>query len=309
MPQTPEAAEVLVISGRIDRTGRFLPGRCRSTRHVHRWPRVVESAYVAELLDRAGEPVHRVPALVVREQNCDTTDDERYLVTAYLGLSPEAVVVRLRKDDLVLWRREIPEAPALGVRLDTGAVSRIRPVLLAFDLSEPGEGAYLQLMYQWGERRFHTLDVLDARPEVTVDLADAPGGPACRFVVIYSNGLRSAVAATEEFPLEPLGPSVTIVEPSDGAELLVGRHLVLVGQAVDVERAGGARDEDLSWWLDGDRVASGPIAGADRIAPGEHRVALRYEGPGGAGRAEARITVTAARVPTAEEWQPFDEFD
>ncbi|WP_406164042.1 hypothetical protein OG806_49190 [Streptomyces sp. NBC_00882] len=308
MPDTPEATEVLVISGRIDRAGQFRPGRCRSTRYVRRWPRAAESAYVAELLDRMEEPVQRVPALVVREQACDPTDDERFLVTAYLGLSREAVMVQLRKDDLVLWRRDIPEPPGLGVRLPTGSMSRDRPVRLSLELSRRGEGAYLQVIYQWGERRFQTVDVLAPQSEVNVDLAQLPGGEACRFVVIYSNGLRSAVAASDTFHLEPLGPSVTIVEPSDGAGLVVGQHLVLAGQAVDLERAGGARTADLSWWLDSDRVAVGPIGGVDRLASGEHRVTLRYEGEGRTEEAEVGITVTPAQVPTAEEWEPFDQF-
>ncbi|MFG2394842.1 hypothetical protein ACGFYF_39130 [Streptomyces lavendulae] len=308
MPETPEAIEVLVIKGRIDRAGQFRPRRCRSTRHVRRWPRAEESVYVAELLDRAEQTVQRAPALVVRELACDSTDDERFLVTAYLGLSPEATSVQLRRDASVLWRREIPEAPGLGVRLSGGTASRTRPVSLALDLSRPGDGAYLQVMYQWGERRFQTVDVLDARGEVSVDLARLPGGPACRFVVLYSNGLRSAVAVSETFRLEPLGPSVAIVEPRDGAALLVGRHLVLSGQVADPERAGGARAEDMSWWLDGALVGVGPIGGVDRLAPGEHRVALRYDGPDRTGQAEVGITVTAARAPTAEEWEPFDQF-
>ncbi|MEU3693796.1 hypothetical protein [Streptomyces narbonensis] len=267
-----------------------------------------KSPYIAELLDSNEEPVHRVLAEVTPLQSCDTAEVEQFRVTALLGLSPDAVSVQLRRDDLVLWHREIPEAPTLSVHLAAEAVSREEPVQLRFELSQPGESAYLQLVYQWGERRFRTLGFTDPQGELTVDLRQVPGGPACRFVALYSNGLRTAVAATDEFPLEPLGPSIAIIEPSNDTEMTTGQPLVLHGQAVDPERPGGARAEDLSWWLDDERVATGPIGGIDLVEPGDHRISLRYEGPDRTGQDEVRIIVVPAQAPTAEEWEPFDEF-
>jgi hypothetical protein len=216
----------------------------------------------------------------------------------------------LRAGDLVLWRKEIVAAPTLDVSLRGRGISREEPAVLRLKLSPPGDGAWLQVIYQWGERRFHTMQIHDPAPEITVNLRQSPGGPACRFVVIYSNGLRSASAATRQYVLDPLGSTVTIWHPAARATLNVGQHLVLQGQAVDLERAGGVRNEDLTWRVDGAVVGRGLISGVDNLAPGRHRVELHNEGAhkGQSEKAEVVVNVLRSEVPHADKWQPFDHW-
>ena len=264
-----------------------------------------------ELLDHSDRPLHRVFAKVTREQSCDLLDTDRFRLTAYIGLRDDAAFVQLRSGDLVLWRTEIADAPTLEVTLAGRGLSRDEPARLRVKYSRPHEGAFMQVIYQWGERRFHTIEIREPAPEIRVELRRSPGGRACRFVVIYSNGVRSACAATRESSLDPLGPSVTIWQPMARAVMHPGQHLVLQGQVVDAERAGGARDEDSTWWLDGNPVGRGPIGGVDRVEPGRHRVELRYEGQGGTGSGQAAVTINVLRsdVCHADEWQPFDHWN
>jgi hypothetical protein len=308
MPDLQRSNEVLVIRGTLDVAGRFEARRCGSTFFVRTWPRVENGNYVVELLDRSERPLHRVFAQVTKENSCDPLESERYRLTAYIGLGEDAALVQLRTGDLVLWRREIVAAPAIGVSLLGRGISRKQPAVLRLKLSPPGDGAWVQVIYQWGERRFHTIEIRDPASEIKVDLRRSPGGPACRFVVIYSNGIRSASTATRRYPLDPLGPTVTIWQPATRATLNAGQHLVLQGQAVDPERAGGVRNEDLTWWLDGTLVGRGLIGGVDNLAPGRHRLELHYEGQEGAksGKAEVTVTVLRSEVVPADKWDPFD---
>jgi len=151
------------------------------------------------------------------------------------------------------------------------------------------------------------VEIADPQAEYTIDLRGAAGGNACRFVVIYGNGLRSAAAATKEFALDLLGPAVTIVQPPADSTVHTGQHLVLQGYAVDSEREGGANLEQLTWHVDGEAVRSGPIAGIDNLAEGEHRVVLRY-GVDPPSEAEVVVRVRASEVPTAEQWGEFNRF-
>lgn len=306
MPNTRQEQEVLVIRGRLDRGDAFVPGRCASTFYVRRWPEVGESAYVVELLDGAGRTVGREGAEVVEENRCDPGEAPRFRLTAYVPLRPEAATVQIRHDDRVLWRRAIPELPSLDARLASERVSRDAPVRLGLRFSPPEDGAYVQVMYQWGEGRFASLDIRPPGDEIAVDLAARPGGDACRLVVIYSNGLRAAVAATPEFALEPLGPAVTIHQPPADAALVAGQPLILQGLVLDPERAAGARPrEDLVWLVDGDEAGREPVSGVDSLEPGRHSVVLRYMAGAGVD-ASVTVTVTPADVPAADEWAAWD---
>jgi hypothetical protein len=306
----PEDArlEVLIVRGRIDRAGRFTPGRCASTFQVRRWPDTEDGPYVIELLDREGRPIHRERASVVRDVTCDPRDPEHFRVTAYIGLRPDAATVQLRCDELVVWRREIPEAPSLDVRLDKGRPSRQEPVRVRVAFSRPGEGAYMQVIYRWNERRFRSVAISAPAEAIEIDLEDLPGGLACRFVVIYSNGVRSAVAATREFPLDRLGPSVTILQPRPRATVTTGEPLILQGHVIDPERGGGAAlQNQLTWLVDEREAARGPLTHIDSLAPGRHAVTLRYAGEP---RVESTVAITVRRaeVPVANEWAAWDEW-
>jgi hypothetical protein len=309
MPKEAHRLEALSVHGVIDRAGRFIPGLCGSSFHVRRWPEATDDEYMIELLDREGHPVHRVPARVVPAINCDPSDPKYFRVTAYIGLRADAATVQLRRGDLVLWRREIPDAPSVDVRLEQRRPLRKQPARFRVRFSTPGEGAYMQVMYRWGERRFRSVDIVSPSESMEIDLRALPGGRACRFVVIYSNGLRSAVATSREFRMDPLGPSLTILHPRPRAVLTTGQPLILQGQVIDPERIGGARLQDqLIWIVDGAEVARGALTNVDRLAPGRHRVVLRYSHEPGA-EAAVVVTVRRAAVPTADEWEPWDSWD
>lgn len=167
------------------------------------------------------------------------------------------------------------------------------------------------MIYQWGERRFAVHTVVAPREVLEVDLSAQPGGEECRLVVEYSNGQRSAGAATRKFSLPPLGPALAIITPAKGTVLGPGQALQLQGQVLDPERPGGARPaEELTWSVDGEPAGRGPVGGLDWLTEGRHRVILRYQSP--AGVTERNTIVSMVRDPhaprPADEWEPWDYF-
>jgi hypothetical protein len=311
MPTDIKHNETLTVRGVLDRAGRFRPRRCTSTTFVRRWPPPDSSELTIELLDRRGQVLLREPVRLRPRHGCDAGDLTEWNLTGYVALREDGELVALRRGDVELWRAEVREAPRFDVTLARSRASRERGATLSFRFSEPYEGAFLQVVYQWGERRHHVVALIEPRDTLDVDLASLPGGPRCRFVVQYSNGMRSAGAVTREFALEPLGPALTIVKPPARAVLLPGRPLELEGQVVHPEQPRGPRrGENLTWIVDEQFVGRGMIAGLDKLAAGRHRITLRYSPPEGE-PAEVSRTVTVARagedVP-ADEWPEWDDW-
>ena len=307
----PERAEYLVIDGRLDRAGRFELRRCRSTPRVREWPVIEQSDVLAELLTGDGTVLHREPARVAPEIDCEPGDAMRFTVLAYIGLREDAAAVQLRRDDLVLWTAEIPPAPKLAITLDRGRPTRRKPCVVRLRFSEPYGDPHLLLVYRWGERRFQPIYTGPPQEALELDLADLPGGESCRLVAEYSNGMRSASDATREFSLPPLGPKLAIVRPTPSTRIPGGAALVLEGQVSDQERPGGARpDDDLAWLVDGEGVGRGPIWSVDGLEPGVHQVTLRYEVEGELAAEDAvEFRVTRPKVAPAADWDDWDPTD
>jgi hypothetical protein len=302
-----QAREVLVIRGRLDRAGRFAHGRSRSTPNVREWPIVTESDVIVtvELLDEANRVLHRERARVRPEIGCQPGDPQTYRVIGYIQLRDDAAAVRLMRGDLELWREMIPSPPTLDVKVSRIRAARDKPLMLRLRYSAPGEHAHVTVVYRWGERRFRPIYVGRPKPEITIDLRELPGGDECLLAVSYSNGLRSAHAATETFRVPKLGPTVSIVRPEARTSVVAGTPIILEGNAFDPERPGGAKSEDLVWLIDEKEVARGLIGSVDGLAAGRHRVTFAYRSRPGA-EASRTVSVKQAEIPTADNWPEWD---
>jgi hypothetical protein len=306
----PQSREILVLRGRLDRAGRYIPRRSRSTPHVREWP-VIEGnpfAVVVELIDSANRVLHREQARVRPEIGCQPGDPQFFRVLAYIELRDDAAAVRLMRDDLELWRATIPAAPTLELKLSRVGNAREKPLVLRLRYSEPGDGAHVTVVYKWGERRFRTIYIGPPAPQFEIDMRALPGGQECLLVVSYSNGLRSAHAATEPFRVPSLAPKVSVIRPDAKERLLARTPIILEGASFDPERAGGASPEDLTWLIDGNRVATGLIASIDGLPAGRHKITLTYGARPGA-EASTTILVHESAEPIAEDWPEWDPID
>jgi len=271
---------------------------------------IEDSGVFAELLDRDGVVLHREMARVAPEIECEPGDAKRFTVLAYIGLRDDASAVQLRRDDLTLWRADIPPAPQLAISLPRGRPIRDTPYPVRLRLSEPYGKAHVMVVYKWGEARFQPIYTGPPADALELDLATLPGGECCRLVAEYSNGLRSATDATSEFSLPLLGPALSIVQPVPGARIALGASLLLEGQVTDPERRGGARpDEHLVWLVDGEEVGRGPIWSVDGLDTGSHSAALRYETADQPLEVTVEVRVRKPKTAPAAEWESWDPTD
>lgn len=314
--------EYLVIRGRLDRAGGFTPRRCTSTTHVNAWPQGTSAEdivclgagpgeVVVETVADDGEVLQREVAQVSAEEPGEIGDRQSFRVLAYIGLQPRAAEVRLRREDRVIWEMWVPGAPTVEVRLERlpergGRTPRPAELGLTFSPQADETLAFVTVVYRWGERGFRTVHVGPVRTSIEIPVDGLPGGTDCRFLVTYSNGLRSASASTGSFTWEPLGPAVTVVRPIGGERVVAGVPLVLEGFAEDPEHPGDSVDAArLVWRIDDKEVAAGAVTSIDLLEPGRHEVSLVYRG-----RVEARETVAVwvrkPQVPTADQWEAWD---
>ena len=302
--------EVLVIRGRLDRAGRFAVGRCRSTPHVREWPVIDHSDVIIELLDREMNVLHREPAGVHADLSCSPGDAQSFRVEGYIELRPDAASVRLRRNDLVLWYREIMESPTAELAVARGR--RGRSVRMRLSMSAGGEGANMLVMYQWGDRRFQPVYTGTPVERLDIDLSDMPGGEECRLLVTYSNGMRSVSMASETFSMPLVGPTVTIVQPTPDRAVPAGTAVVLEGGVIDRERRGGPDLEvDLQWYIDGEPVGTGAITSVDGLGEGGHTIELVYVDPSRDQRfaAATQLVARPSKYPIADEWDDWNPFD
>lgn len=333
--------EYLLIRGRLNRADDFTPRRCGSTAFVRQWPRAEGSDVFVETVSRDGDVLRSYPALVKSERVC-ASGPESWRLRAYVPLDAEAARVRLRRAGRVLWEERIPDQPTVRVSLDarptrggakpTPAKHRRQrkpeddatpgfpggsPAVLTLDTSEPAAAglAYVTVVHRWSERGFRTVYIGPVQRTLDIPADRLPGGRECRLIVIYSNGMRSATAATKPFALEPIRPVLRITRPADGTRLPSGTPITLEGLVQDPEYPSGPRDaERLVWTVDQREVGTGPLTSVDPLESGEHTIGLSYRfgagSPASSPSTSVRLVVAKARAIPANawpDWQPFEE--
>jgi hypothetical protein len=214
-------------------------------------------------------------------------------------------MVRLVRDEILLWQQTIPPRPELRIDLVPGRSGRSGDMRLRLKFSEPGPGASIRVAYKWGERRFRIVYVGPPADELSFKKSDLPGGDKCLFAVDYSNGLRSAQAATRPFRLEPKGPNIEMISPAPKTPVTAGIPIVLQAAVLDEERPGGASDEDVIWSVDGREVARGFTTSVDGLPEGKHEILVAYHGSKPV-RVARQVRARRAPAPLADEWPEWD---
>lgn len=342
--------EYLMIRGRLNRADDFTPRRCGSTSFVRQWPRAEGSDVFVETVSRDGDVLRSYPALVKSESVC-ASGRESWRLRGYVPLDAEAIRVRLRRAARVLWEERIPDAPTVRVTLDerpvrgggTPASAKRRrkpndesggtpgfpggsPAVLTFETSEPAEPerAYVTVVHRWSERGFRTVYIGPLTRTLDIPADRLPGGRDCRLIVIYSNGMRSATAATKPFALAPIHPVLRIMRPTDGSRLPSGVPITMEGLVQDPEHPSGPLDAArLVWTVDEREVGTGPLMSVAPLESGEHTIGLSYrivdDSPAASRRGSGSrqspstfvsVVVAKARAIPADAWpawHPFEE--
>jgi len=241
-------------------------------------PRITEPVtgtpgYRLELVDREGERILWAPVRV-DDGECRSAGGHMRSsrVVAYLPLRPEGAGVRFGNDDYVFYERTFaPDRPEVGW-LDasvSGDSLRLRwharhPENVTFDV------AIVQ------ERRICRMLMDSSELEAAIDLPRIPLQGRCHAVVLATDGLRSATAASEPFVLPPKAPRITIISPEPDQVFSEDEGFSCIGHAMAPE-GHSLDDESLQWHVDGVALARGTrITFCGALGVGSHLVELTW---------------------------------
>lgn len=277
MPDT-SMTEYLCIRGWHGRDRRFHPLRSYSTTTVRRWPQGTDG-YTVEILDAEGAVLLREPADAEARWPCEPGGDVTWKVVGYIALVDRAARVRLVGPEDVLYDVEIPEAPTIRLSWTARKVQRGDTISLTPTLSRPAtDAAWLDLVLQWGERRYRTLGFYTPDTPIELNTRELPGGERCRLVLGYSNGVRSVSTATRWFELEPLPTKLTIDQPAASDVMRPWQPIELRGRIHDPQQP--RQDDDALTWQVFDESktavasATGAVTGIDPLPAGIYRLQL-----------------------------------
>lgn len=301
--------EILCIRGLLSIDGDFQLQRSYSTEHVRRWPRG-EGPHTLELLAEDGDVLTTGPVQTTEVLRCEPGLTPSWRLHGYVALRDEAARVRLREEQRVLFEQDIPPAPELSLSWSQRRLSREDEAVLGIEHSPPQhDSAHVQIVYQWGERRFQTLDFVAPTSEYVFEVGDLPGGERCRLVVQYSNGLRSVGAATSWFTVEDCPCEAEIVEPATRSVVRPWHPIEVAGQILDPQRI-TVPGSDVRWSLldeEGEvlETATGLRTSFDPRPAGQYTVRLSY----GRDVEIAQETTIVVRNQRGLEATPADDWD
>jgi hypothetical protein len=133
---------------------------------------------------------------------------------------------------------------------------------------------------------------------VDVDESALPAGEKCRFQLVASTGLRTVVAESDEFSIEPRPRQLAILEPTNGGEMSAGSPAWLVGAAESLLGENG-KAIDAFWSSNRDGfLGDGLSVLVPGLSPGRHVLTLTVD-DGIGGEATERVVVWARREAAA----------
>ncbi len=253
------------------------------------------SAIEAVLLDAAGQLLARGQPLLSKSVCRTDTADAPLRMAAYVPLLPGAVAYEIRNGGVTLYHAAISaEIPAVRITrctLDGDYVT----VAWRAQASE-AFALYYRVACILGNRTF-PLATLTDQNTLRTSLANVPGPGDARISVMVSDGVRSAVALSDPFPLPARPPVLTILSPVDQGSYGFHEPIALTAAAMD---PGGRTlpDQGIEWLCDNRLVAQDTRSAVLTDAPeGPHRITLSLGG------AETSVSVTVReQTPGEREW-------
>jgi len=263
---------------------------------------------IAELVGADGAVLARARVIRLASQagGCGCAgkpDDEAhdpYLIQALVDdvEAGSALLIRsLRSETLAdddkapLWRREAPgEAPSVH---DVTAVADDDAVHLRWSTNAAADTERLlshsiQVTKDDG-KSWNSVAVRVASEAVDLSMDGLPSGDL-KFRVLAHDGFQTASAISDAIPIPARPPIATILHPMDGRPIPAGGVMRL--HAAITSPQGGVDDHaTIEWRIDGEPVGSGPDDFVETPSPGEHRVELLVEDPGGRVVEVARLLV------------------
>jgi hypothetical protein len=205
---------------------------------------------------------------------------------------------RLQPDELEIHRAELADHPPI---LTEPVVEGEPPRDLRLSWSSEHDRPVTFNVFFWPDGRSPLL-LASGLAENTLSVTGTQlPGPAGRFAVAASDGYRSAVSVGQPMTGFPVAIRIRITAPLSGSVLPPDQPINLAARAEDASGTTTGLDE-MSWSIDGETVAQGPLTVTPAPLPGQHDI--RATGVSGKIPIEAdAISVTIAQRSAAQEEQ------
>lgn len=265
--------EFVVFQGLLYGDERFEPLPGYSTRILRSRPKVLDERYFIELQDERDQTIGREPVAITEAISCHGASNRQSHVQGAICLRRGAKKLLFYRKDNLIGQFPIGPPPSLKLAWRNKKVSRGKQYELGLKFSEPAEDAYLQIAYQWGERRYQAIALIDPVPTFKLDFSQLPGGKECRLVVVYTSGMRTVVEKTDTFSMEPLAPSLRIMRPREKDVFAPWHPITLEAELID--RQNDLEVDNLVWFLNGKEIAKGPLGCLQAPPEGNHKLEVR----------------------------------
>ena len=205
-------------------------------------------------------------------------DNYAFTVVVPFPLSTSKVELRRQSDDALLATHMISaNPPTIGNVQLVGASDPVTgTVTLQWEASDPdGDSLMFDVYYSDDNGATYAAYAL-AMTESTIqlDTLSMGGSSQARFRVTASDGTRLAEAESQPFVMANKPPSVTILTPQDGWEVLYGTAVNFEGEVLDVQ--GHVPDANIHWLVNGvDTGITGPYYTAYLLPVGDNEISLQ----------------------------------
>lgn len=239
-----------------------------------------------------GEPAIVVSPEVEFQTGCAPSERQEMAsarVIAYLPFHPEADRLVFRRDEYVIYEREIASEPP-EIEVESLRVDDEEEVTVTWSARGQGDAELtFNVLYVADRERGVPVVLRYEEEEYTVDTSWLPGADEAQIAVLATDGVRSSFDMSESFSIEAKPPRVWIQQPNEEEVVPFNQPVSLIGQATDI--TGRSLDDDgLIWYVDDEEISvKTRTAVATRLEAGEHTAELHYAP---AGEVEARSEVS-----------------
>ncbi|PDV99238.1 BACON domain-containing protein [Candidatus Chloroploca asiatica] len=228
------------------------------------------------LLSGSGQELASYPFTPARVED-DESPEEPALFAEIIPWNPATARLELRQGTTTVDTRNVSgTAPTVTITEPTGgnlSGDSVTTRWIGEDLD--GDELSYTVLYSFdGGDTWRPIATDLAATELTVNLANLPGGESSRFRVIATDGVLTGQNDSATFGLPDKAPELTIVTPDEGATYYPAQPVALEASAYDLED-GELTDQALVWSSTQDgELGNGSLLTIDNLSTNTHVISV-----------------------------------
>ncbi len=266
----------------------------------------VETELVAQLIGREGKVVASAPVMRLESHGCHCchgkgphrADREPYSFQALVpDVEPGAAlrIVQRQEPGKPIWTRSAPDREPKISEFNVKVARSFGHASWTAECSTETPEFSLQFSKDGG-RSWNSLAVGVRENKYKFSLSDLPSGPVI-FRLLVHDGFFTSAMDSKPVKLPGRAPTISILHPADGSELIAGSPLRLWA-AVSTSTGKLIESKSCVWIVDGKEVARGPDAWIVAPGRGRHECKLVVEDSGGRSETSVSFSTVTTDRPT-----------